>query len=272
MATRKQEIEHLAKLMNKIDIAMLATVARGGQLVSRPLSTQCATFDGERVWFLSEADTSKVGEILRHPKVNVAYASKDANTYLSIAGEARVVRDQALIDRFWNDAMKAFFPKGKDDPNLALIEVAVDTIEYWDGPGSWIGKALTFAVARVTGNDEVMGENRIVDLRTRRSRKPPSRGGATKKRAAKKPSTAAARRGVSTKAAAGATAKKPNPKAAAGKTTTKKAATASGRKTAAAGRTVAKKAVAKKKTAASPAKRTAKSAKKSAKESAARRR
>src|SRR5690606_5353266 len=76
MATRKQEIEHLAKLMNKIDIAMLATVARGGQLVSRPLSTQCATFDGERVWFLSEADTSKVGEILRHPKVNVAYASK----------------------------------------------------------------------------------------------------------------------------------------------------------------------------------------------------
>ena len=185
MATRNQEIEHLAKLMKKIDIAMLATVGKGGHLVSRPLSTQCASFDGERVWFLTEGDTPKVGEIRRHPKVNVAYASKDANTYLSVAGEARVLRDQALIDTFWNDAMKAFFPRGKDDPNLMLIEVDVDTVEYWDGPGSWIGKALTFAVARVTGNDDVMGENRIVDLRSGRSRKPPSND--TAKRSGKAP-------------------------------------------------------------------------------------
>ncbi|WP_425491754.1 pyridoxamine 5'-phosphate oxidase family protein [Luteimonas saliphila] len=202
MATRKQEIEHLAKLMNKIDIAMLTTIGKGGHLVSRPLSTQCATFDGERVWFMSEADTPKVGEIRRHPKVNVAYSSKDANTYLSIAGEARAVRDQALIDRFWNDAMKAFFPNGKDDPNVILIEVAVDTIEYWDGPGSWLGKALTFAVARVTGKEEVMGENRIVDLRKRTSRKPPSSEGAPKKRATKRSSTRSTATGTAKKAGA----------------------------------------------------------------------
>ena len=131
MATRKQEIEHLAKLMKKIDIAMLATVGKGGHLVSRPLSTQCASFDGERVWFLTEGDTPKVGEIRRHPKVNVAYASKDANTYLSVAGEARVLRDQALIDTFWNDAMKAFFPRGKDDPNLMLIRLDPTSAQIW---------------------------------------------------------------------------------------------------------------------------------------------
>jgi len=172
MATRKQETEHLARLMKKIDIAMLATIGERGMIVSRPLSTQSATFDGERVWFFTEGDSPKVAEIRRHPKVNVAYASKDANTYLSVAGEAHINRDPERIDAFWNDAMKAFFPKGKDDPNLVLIEVQVHTVEYWDGPGSWIGKAVTFAVARVTGNDDVMGENRIVDLRTGRSRKP----------------------------------------------------------------------------------------------------
>ena len=217
MATRKQEIEHLAKLMKKIDIAMLATVGKGGHLVSRPLSTQCASFDGERVWFLTEGDTPKVGEIRRHPKVNVAYASKDANTYLSVAGEARVLRDQALIDTFWNDAMKAFFPRGKDDPNLMLIEVDVDTVEYWDGPGSWIGKALTFAVARVTGNDDAMGENRIVDLRSGRSRRPPSSD--TAKRSGKVPAKKAgakkspARKKVVAKVAAKVAAKKSSAKA-----------------------------------------------------------
>lgn len=173
MTTHSEQIEHLAKLMKKIDIAMLATIGKGGYLVSRPLSTQTATFDGERIYFMTEADSPKVAEIRRNGKVNVAYASKDANTYISAAGDARVRRDQALIDAFWNDAMKAFFPAGKGDPNLTLIEVDVRTIEYWEGPGSWLGKAATFLVARVTGNDDVMAENRIVDLSTGRSTKPP---------------------------------------------------------------------------------------------------
>jgi general stress protein 26 len=172
MAT-PEELEHLARLMEKIDIAMLTTRGGDGRLYSRPLSTQCADFDGERVWFMTSASTPKVAEIQQHPAVNVAYASADANTYLSVAGQARVVRDRALIERFWNDAMKAFFPGGKDDPDLVLIEVAVETVEYWDGPGSWIGKAAAFAVARVTGDDEALGENRIVDLRSGVTREPP---------------------------------------------------------------------------------------------------
>ncbi len=173
MQTRTQDVERLAKMMEKIDIAMFTTIGEQGRLVSRPLSTQCASFDGERVWFMTSADTPKVAEISRNPAVNVAYASSDANTYLSLSGHARAVRDRALIDEFWNDAMKAFFPDGKDDPDLVLIEVAVDSVEYWDGPGSWIGKAASFVVARVTGNAEAMGENRIVDVRSGESREPP---------------------------------------------------------------------------------------------------
>lgn len=217
MATRKQDTERLAKLMKKIDIAMLTTVGKGGRLASRPLSTQSATYDGERVWFFTEGDSPKVAEIRRQPNVNVAYASKDANTYLSVAGEARISRDRSRIEQFWNDAMKAFFPKGKDDPNLVLIEVQIHTIEYWDGPGSWIGKAITFAVARVTGNDDVMGENRIVDVRTGRSRKPAGSdrpGKAPRKRA---PAATAARKKASAKKA---TAKKATAKKATGKKAT----------------------------------------------------
>jgi general stress protein 26 len=173
MVTRKQELAHLSELMEKIDIAMLTTIGAGGYLVSRPLSTQAATFDGERVWFFSEADSPKVAELRRHAKVNVSYSSKDANTYISAAGDARIVRERALIDRFWNDALKAFFPEGPDDPNLVLIEVRLRTVEYWDGPGSWLGKAATFIAARITGNDDVMAENRIVEVASGRSHKPP---------------------------------------------------------------------------------------------------
>jgi general stress protein 26 len=221
----------LGKLIEDIDIAMLTTVGADGDLVSRPLSTQRSQYDGRRVFFFTEGDSPKVGEIRRHPKVNLAYASKDKNTYVSVAGRARIFRDQALIDQFWNDALKAFFPKGKDDPNLVLLEVEPRTVEYWDGPGTWIGKVVAFVIARVTRREEVMGENRLLDLRTKpaRSRLPPSHADARPRRAATKKSAAkksAAKTSPTKTSAASKTATKKfaAKKAATKKTASKKAA------------------------------------------------
>jgi general stress protein 26 len=211
----------LGKLIEDIDIAMLTTVGADGELVSRPLSTQRSQYDGRRVWFFTEGDSPKVGEIRRHPKVNLAYASKDKNTYVSVAGRARVLRDQAMIDQFWNDALKAFFPMGKDDPNLVLLEVEPRTVEYWDGPGTWLGKVVAFVVARVTKREEVMGENRLLDLRTKlaRSKLPPSHADARPRRAA--PKKAPAKKAAAKKAAA---KKAPARKSAARKVPAKKGA------------------------------------------------
>ena len=212
MAGIDRNVKRIGELLKKIDIAMLTTTGAGGFLMSRPLSTQDARFDGRRVWFFTETDSPKVAEIRRNPKVNLAYASKGKNVYISMTGTARVNRDREMIEELWNDAMKAFFPKGKNDPNLTLLEVDVHSVEYWDGPGSWIGKAVSFIIARVTKNEEVMGENRIVDLSAKRPRKrlPPSHANArpgakaaaaqAPKKAAKK--TAAKRAGAAKKATA----------------------------------------------------------------------
>lgn len=186
MESAKEFSARLGELLKGIDIAMLTTIGDAGYPVSRPLSTQDASYDGEVIWFMTEGDSPKVGEIRSHPKVNLGYASKDRNVYLSIVGDARVLRDQVKIDELWSDALKAFFPEGKDDPNLVLLEVRVRTAEYWEGPSSLIGKLLTFVVARATGNQEVLGENRILDMTGTRTtlRSPPS--SAQAKRAGRK--------------------------------------------------------------------------------------
>jgi len=95
MAAASKTTQLLGKLLEDIDIAMLTTVGKDGYLVSRPLSTQKSTFDGRRVWFFTEADSPKVAEIRRNPKVNLAYASKDKNTYVSLSGKAGINRDPA---------------------------------------------------------------------------------------------------------------------------------------------------------------------------------
>jgi general stress protein 26 len=225
MAATSKTARHIAKLLENIDIAMMTTVGPDGFLVSRPLSTQEARFDGKRVWFFTERDSPKMGEIRRNPKVNLAYASKDRNTYLSVAGTAKLNNDRRRINALWSDAMKAFFPEGKDDPNLALLEVEVRTVEYWDGPGTFVGKLVGFVRARVTGKEEAMGENRLVDFSPRTTtRLPPSHADAPKgarkaakksvrKTASKKPARKATKATKASKAATPRTARSPSKKA-----------------------------------------------------------
>jgi general stress protein 26 len=197
MANATEKREELRKLMKGIDIAMFTTLGENGFPVSRPLSTQQVEFDGKLLWFFVRRNSAKVKEMQRYPRVNVAYSSKDKNVYLSVAGSADIVDDQGKIDEFWNDALKAFFPRGRTDPNLVLVRVTVHSVEYWQGPSTAIGKAVAFVIARVTKNDDAMGETHLlrfkpsgeVTARKVTTERPAKPQGATRKAAGKKAAT-----------------------------------------------------------------------------------
>ena len=52
----------------------------------------------------------------------------------TLTGTARVVRDADKIRALWSPRLERWFPKGLDDPDLALLEVRIDKAEYWDEP------------------------------------------------------------------------------------------------------------------------------------------
>ena len=163
-ADRQQHITQLAALIKDVEVAMFTTTGVDSRLYSRPLGTQEVEFDGD-LWFATSADSPKVAEIALNPRVNVAYASPSKNSYVSVAGTARIVADRAKIDELWSPAMKLFFPEGKDDPNLRLIHVEAESAEYWDGPGTLLGKALSFVLSAVQDEPARLGDNGFVDLR-----------------------------------------------------------------------------------------------------------
>lgn len=164
MTDRAANIQHLASLIKDVEIAMLTTTQADGRLVSRPLGTQQVEFDGD-LWFATAADSEKVAEIRANPQVNVAYASASRNTYVSVSGKASIVADRAKIEALWSPPMKIFFPEGKDDPNLRLIRVRAESAEYWDGPGTVIGKALYLLVAAVSDDPGAMSDNETLQIR-----------------------------------------------------------------------------------------------------------
>lgn len=119
---REAGLEKLRELIEGMHVPMLTTQAEDGRLLSRPLGTQGGERDGD-LCFVTGSDSGKVCEIEANPQVNVAYASKHENTYVSIAGLASVTRDRATIAANWTPAMSFFFPEGKDDPNLCMLRM-----------------------------------------------------------------------------------------------------------------------------------------------------
>lgn len=161
--TRRDDYEKIWSLIKDARVAML-TSEREGSLYSRPMVASQTSFDGS-LWFFTRKSSPKVAEVEAHRQVNVAYASSTEHSYVSLAGRAVLVDDRAAIDAHWNEWIKTWFPDGKDDPDIALIRVDVDTAEYWDAPSSRMVVAFDYLKARLTGTRPDMGENRTIDIR-----------------------------------------------------------------------------------------------------------
>ncbi len=146
----ENEIQKLGELIKDVKIAMFTTLDHDGTLRSRPMATQKAEFDGT-LWFFTRASSPKVDEVDQSHQVNVSYAAPDSNTYVSVSGTAQLIRDPAKAKELWNPILKAWFPKGLEDPDLALLHVDVDKAEYWDSPSSTMVHIAGFVKAIATG-------------------------------------------------------------------------------------------------------------------------
>lgn len=160
--TAKQEsIAQLREKIKDVRMAMLSTVS-GGRIVCRPMSTQEMSPDGI-LWFLTSAESNKVREIAANPSVNVGYCDSGSETYVSIAGLARVTNDRARIKEFWNPFYKAWF-EGPDDPTIRLVEIQSLSAEYWITKGGKIVSLVSALASAVTGKDLEAGENKTVQF------------------------------------------------------------------------------------------------------------
>jgi general stress protein 26 len=140
----------------------IVTTRSGNALHSRPLAIQGADeFDGT-LWFFTPEPSPKTVDIEKSPEVNIAVGGSKG--YLSLSGTARVSRDQAIIDKFWNPWAEAWFDGGRDDPAVALLEVTVDSVEYWDLDKPKIARALEVVRAIVTKTPPEVGDSKTVAL------------------------------------------------------------------------------------------------------------
>ena len=157
--------EKLYELIKDVKICMMTTSEPDGSLHSRPMWNQDADAEGD-LWFFTKLQSPKVTEISKDRQVNLAYCDPSKEHYVSVAGRAEIVRDRAKIEEKWSEPMKAWFPKGKDDPEIALIRVHPIKGEYWDSPNSTFVHVYGYVKAALTGQSPTeLTEQGKVNLR-----------------------------------------------------------------------------------------------------------
>ena len=149
-------------MMKSISFAMLTT-EDDDNLRARPMVAAQKEFDGT-LWFFTRASSHKVDEVQQDQRVGVTYADPSKQDYVSLSGRAQLVRDKTAIDAHWGESMRTWFPKGKDDPEIALLKVDVTMAEYWDAPNSTMVHAYGYLKAVVTGEAPNPGGNEKVRL------------------------------------------------------------------------------------------------------------
>jgi len=158
------DAKKLYELIKDVKIAMLTTVDTDGTLHSRPMWNQDADDSGD-LWFFTQISSPKVTEISRDNQVNLGFSHPGKQDYVSVAGKAEIVRDKAKIDEKWSESLKAWFPKGKDDPEVALLRVHPIKGEYWDSPSSTVLHLYGYAKAALTGESPgELTDHKKVDL------------------------------------------------------------------------------------------------------------
>lgn len=146
----QEQINTLAAKIRNVRFGMFTTSDDQNVLSSRPLAIQPIDNEGN-MWFFTADDADFTLALERHPGVNISFCHPGENLYLSVSGQAALLKDGVKARELWRPAMRSSFPRGLDDPHLALIRVRIQTAEYWDAGASKMKMLLHLAKAAIGG-------------------------------------------------------------------------------------------------------------------------
>lgn len=94
-----------------------------------PMTAQLDEDAHHAIWFFTSRDNhfAKAGE------ATGTFASKGHDVFARFAGTLTEETDRARLDKQWNNWVEAWFPGGKNDPNLLMLRMDLGDAAIWGG-------------------------------------------------------------------------------------------------------------------------------------------
>lgn len=116
---------------------------------SQPMTAQIDGDNHDTLWFFTGRDNRLA---IGGPAM-AQYVAKGHDLFACVSGTLTPDNDPVMIDRLWSRAVEAWFPGGKDDPNLLLMRFALDHAEIWEADVSLSGMAKMLFGGTVTPSE-----------------------------------------------------------------------------------------------------------------------
>jgi general stress protein 26 len=122
----------IVDVLKRSMLASVATVKDGKPWVRYMVVSQGS---GLSLWTTTFAQSRKVQEIKKNKNIDLIIGGDEKNfqaPYLNIKATAEVLTDIETKKKYWNDMLKDYY-SGPEDPNLAIIIISPQVIEYMGG-------------------------------------------------------------------------------------------------------------------------------------------
>ncbi|MEO7681188.1 MAG: pyridoxamine 5'-phosphate oxidase family protein [Sphingomonas sp.] len=121
-----------------------------GRSHSEPLTAQLDEDQVDRIYFFAGKDNRLAGG----GDVMAQFVSKGHDFFACLSGRIQRDNDMGMVDKLWNKQVEAWFPGGKEDPNLALLRLDVDDAELWETDMSLTGKVKMLFGGKIKPSEE----------------------------------------------------------------------------------------------------------------------
>jgi general stress protein 26 len=143
------DLEH--RLWREIDHArtLMLGLAGGPPRHMQPMTAFTDEHDGT-IWFYLRKDNDLLKQAGDGHAAMACLMSKDHGFIACIGGDLAPHYDRDRIDRFWNPIASAWFPDGKDDPNLTLLRFDPTDAQVWVSQSNPVSFGFALAKAKLT--------------------------------------------------------------------------------------------------------------------------
>jgi general stress protein 26 len=147
--SNEEAVKKFVKLVKAVNVCMFITNNKE-ENHTRPMFTIEVEENGT-LWFFTDARSVKVEEVSADPTAHLVYAHPGKESYMDVWGQSSVVTDKQTLKDKWSPLVKAWFPDGVDDPNLALLKVTPQDAYYWDAEAGKMVSFLKIIVSAISG-------------------------------------------------------------------------------------------------------------------------
>lgn len=126
----------------------------------QPMTTYVDTDNERPLYFFARSDSDLVTAVeAGNTNGLYVFVDEDRDLFASMLGTLTASRDQAIIDKFWNPIVAAWYPDGnKEDPRLRVLTFLPDDAQVWlnqEGPVKFM---FEVAKANATNTEPDVGQ------------------------------------------------------------------------------------------------------------------